>query len=177
MSELTLQSETSIASDLLAGVKRHLVISGTDEDTRLTQLINSVVKFIQEQTDRDLMQTTWLETMPRFPDVIYLKRNPVQSITSIKYYTNDVLTTWDSSNYRLVNPTSKAARIEDVNGWVGHDSRVDAIQVEYVTGKSTLPDNDVHLINLLCGLWNESREGWSMGKQIHFGIEALLEQV
>ena len=106
----------AIAPITLTEVKDWLRIDSSDEDSILKNLIGAVTAYAETYTRRAFITQTWkMETedfprdsdsyVPGYPrlsgrDFIRLPRQPVQSISSIKYYDNaDTLQTFASSNY------------------------------------------------------------------------------
>lgn len=59
--------DTSNLPVALADLKAHLSIYGTNDDDRLTALEWSAVDFIERQTNRDLIPTTWTQYSDHFP--------------------------------------------------------------------------------------------------------------
>lgn len=83
-------------------VKAQLKITGTDEDVFLTSLIKTASLFFESFTKQTLITKTY-KTYRTIWDIFQLRRCPLQSIVSIKYYDTDaVLQTLDSSDYYIV---------------------------------------------------------------------------
>ncbi|TPW10146.1 MAG: hypothetical protein FD130_2297, partial [Halothiobacillaceae bacterium] len=88
----------------LQEVKSHCDIDAdnTDRDTDIQAYIDAVRDFWEKQTDRSMLATTWRLYLDEFPYEIELCRCPVQSVTSVKYYSSaGVLTTLDPSDYQV----------------------------------------------------------------------------
>ena len=105
----------------LTNVKAWLKIPSTlsADDTLLTYLIKAATGYFEKITGRDLITKTYKTYLDSFPIInglsyysgvssllpqyrdngIILRRTPLGAITSIKYYLDGVLTTWDDSNY------------------------------------------------------------------------------
>lgn len=112
---------TSTLAVSLTNVKEWLKIpsSLSVDNNLITALILAATSYFEKITGRDLITKTYkcyLDNFPRINSIsfysgvsniipqfqdngIYLKKSPLQSITSIQYYKDGVLTTWDSSNY------------------------------------------------------------------------------
>jgi hypothetical protein len=113
---------------------------------------------------------------------IDLLRGPVQSITSIQYYDpSNVLQTYSSANYALVQPSFFPGRVEPIVFWPVSYPRPDAVQIQFVTGMTTPPANILHALKLICGQWYAARENISYGPGTVMGntgcaVDALLDQ-
>lgn len=110
-----------------------------DDDTvngRVDRLILQATEMVERDARRCLLTQTWQMFLDRFPcDAIELRKVPVASLSSIKYYTSEVLTTWASGNYHS-DLVSEPARIEPISGtsWPTTDIRPNAVQIEWVSG-------------------------------------------
>lgn len=109
----------------LTEVKTYLRIDGTDYDNILTPLITTARQLAEKITGRDMINKTWKTYLDYFAFGAYpssytnivlnsygffesgyaieLAKSKLQSITSIKYLVDDVLTVYDSSNYYITN--------------------------------------------------------------------------
>jgi hypothetical protein len=106
---------------------------------------------------------------------ISLKRGPLTSVVSVKYYdTTNTLQTMSSSDYTYVNYAYQPGRVEPVNFWPIAYPRPDAVTIQFVTGFSgawasgsgaagAVPPNVIHAIKLLVGQWWVMRESAMMG--------------
>lgn len=91
----------------LSRVKEFLRIEHNDEDTTLNGLIQTATNICERYLSRSLITQTWtmfVDTYPARLDWIPLSYGPIQSITSIKSYTEaDTIITNDTSTYFLAN--------------------------------------------------------------------------
>lgn len=74
--------------------------------------------------------------MDEFPDVIYLEKSPITSVSYIKYYnSSNTLTTMDSSDY-VVDTYSEPGRIEIAYGqsWPDTYTRPSAVNIRFIAG-------------------------------------------
>lgn len=114
----------------------------TDDDlinARVDRHILQAIEMVERDSRRCLLTQTWQMFLDRFPcDAIELRKVPVASLSSVKYYTDSVLTTWAASNY-YTDLVSEPARIEPVIGtsWPTADIRPNAVQIEWVAGVAT----------------------------------------
>lgn len=121
----------------LAEVKTYLRIDGTDFDNILTPLIKTVRQLAEKITGRDFIDKTWKTYLDCFPsNEIEILKSKLQSITSIKYYKDSVLETFDSSKYYITNSEHYASIYlvdgQDYPG--GLDNRKQAVEILFVSG-------------------------------------------
>lgn len=148
----------------LADAKTYLRIdsSNTSEDTLITNLIYSATTYFELVTGRDLINKTYACYPDNFPNsgngyyaLVYnpywppnspikLKKSRVQSITSIQYYRDGVLTTFSSANYYVTKEADNFPSIYLVNdaNWPNDvDNRAQAVVITFVAGYGASSDN------------------------------------
>jgi uncharacterized phiE125 gp8 family phage protein len=130
----------------LEEVEAHLRIPADSEDTYITFLINTVRYFFENYTNRTLINTTYKGFLDAFSGEYYdcdcdesgtlIRKSKVSSITSIKYYTDDVLTVWADTNYYLTdsNTYPKVLLTEDGAYPTSTDDIEQAIEIIFVAG-------------------------------------------
>lgn len=145
-------------------VKAHLKISGTDYDSQLLGLIEVVTQYAEKATGRDLINKTYkgyadsfsllLDSLIKtgyYPtncqDGIQIRKSKLQSITSIQYYLDGVLTTLSSADYYFTDSTDYSS-IYLVEGktWPTADNRKQAVIITFVAGYG---DDDCNIPKLL----------------------------
>jgi uncharacterized phiE125 gp8 family phage protein len=136
----------------LADVKSHLRAEDyTDHDDLITTYIEAAAKTIEQRANLMLKAQTWTLYLEQseVSDRIKFYKWPVTSISSIKYYDSDnSLQTMDSSNYTTIitlRPTEII--IEDLPSVY---DRSDAMQIEFVGGFTTVPDDIILAIKQRC---------------------------
>ena len=83
----------------------------TDDDSLITSLVKTAREYCENVQNRSYITQTIKLTLDDFPDVIYVPRPPLISVTSIKYIdVNGVQQTLNSSVYK-VDTESEPARI------------------------------------------------------------------
>jgi uncharacterized phiE125 gp8 family phage protein len=91
----------------LKEVKAYLKIDGDDLDNDLDLFIDTVTRKAEQITGRDLLIKTYKGYLDCFPCSssigIQIQKSKLQSITSIQYLVDGVLTTFDSSNYYITD--------------------------------------------------------------------------
>lgn len=129
---------TAPATDVLtlAEAKAQLRISTSGDDTLITSLNTAAGNLIEKRCRRAFVTQTLTLTLPDWPgDGIELPRPPLQSVTHVKYYTGDTLTTLSSSTYHVETaPAPGRVTLKDGQSWPSIDTRPDAIEIQYVAG-------------------------------------------
>jgi uncharacterized phiE125 gp8 family phage protein len=138
--------ETPAVSSALSldEVKEHLKITDDDRNDYLFSLIKVVTDQAEQITGRDLMNKTYKGFLDCFPACstrsIQIRRSKLQSITSIQYYVDTVLTTFDANKYYITetgNGFSTMNLFEDESWPTGVDKRRQAIVITFVAGYGT----------------------------------------
>lgn len=144
-------------------------VAGTNNDATLLGCLNSATKWVQNQTCRQLMVATWLQTCNAWPDAdedgyysIKLDLKPLSSITSVKYYdTNGTQQTVSSGDYWGITTSVRPTLTfnPDEFDWPSlQDARPDPIEIRFVAGyasASAVPDDLKRAIQLLTRYWYE----------------------
>lgn len=130
----------------LDDVKQHLRITGTADDALLTMYIEAATEYAENYTKRDLITRTYETFRDFFPACsgegyykntlsLEIKRSRLQSIESIEYFYNGVLTLLDSSKYynTLENDYSEIMPVEG-GIWPNVDKRLQAIKITFKAG-------------------------------------------
>lgn len=161
-----------------AEAKTHLRVDVSTEDTYIDTLVSAARQWCEKYTNRALITQTITETFDTFPatgESLILTVGKVASVTSLKYYTGGVLTTWNAANY-IVDVQGEQSRISEALDitWPDIDDRVNAVEVIYVVGTSSgsVPAAIKHAILLLVGSMYENRE--DTVKKYPSAIEMLL---
>lgn len=127
-----------------------LDVSDTSQDTYLTGLIKTVTSYAESSMRRDIINKTYTAHINSFPSYssqgIELQRGKLQSITSVKYYIDTVLTTLSSATYYTTTSENYGSiYLVDGNSWPTADTRQQSVQIEFVAGfgatATTVPDD------------------------------------
>lgn len=144
----------------LADVKTSLKVpsSITADDNLITALIKVAASSFEKATGRDLINKTYKTYLDAFPcgnslyyysgisslslnyndNGIKLRKSKLQSITSIKYYIDGVLTTWDASNYYFTDlPDYASIYLVENKTFPVIDTRKQAVEIIFVVGYGT----------------------------------------
>jgi uncharacterized phiE125 gp8 family phage protein len=136
----------------LSDVKAHLRITFNQEDAYITNLIKTATQRFEGITGIDLITKEYKTFLDNFPlyynhfgnyEPIKIKRSKLQSIVSIKYYLNEVLTTFASSNYYFTesNNYSEIFLYETKEYPDEIDNRANAVVINFTSGFGTSEAN------------------------------------
>lgn len=133
------ESPTVVTEDFLTLVKTQLRISPDDttEDAYLGLLINVAYKYAEKYTRRTLLTTQYLTYRDDFNVCCFeLRRSPFQSLQSIKYLLDGVLTTLPSTDYYNTIESFYARVLRAPHKEWPHriECRQQAIQIEFTAG-------------------------------------------
>lgn len=108
-----------------------------DLDAELLRYINAAVPAAERFVRRDFITRTYLTYRDRFAADIEIRRNPFQSVVSIKYYKSGVLVTVEPTTYyNTVEPDgySKICLVEGQSWPTDVDVRHQAVQISFKCG-------------------------------------------
>lgn len=124
----------------LAEAKAHLRVTHGDEDSLIESLIKAARQEAENRYKVSFITQTWKLLLDNWPasGVIELRRGPVSSVSSVKYYNTDgVLTTLVSGTDYQKDLASRPARVvcEPDKTWPSLETdRLNAVEVIYVAG-------------------------------------------
>jgi uncharacterized phiE125 gp8 family phage protein len=165
MSSYQITSQPATEPISTAEAKAHLRVDFADEDTYIDTLIATARKYCEQYTNRVFITQTWRQNEDCFTNPIYLKVNPVQSLTSLKYYdTNESQQTLtDSSANFQKDFLSDNAKITEglTNAFPSIGDTINPIEIITVCGygaASAVPEDIKHAIKLMVSHLYENRE-------------------
>jgi len=134
-----LNTDAIIEPFTLDYVKDYLRISSTDDDVLIGDLITTARNFGEKYTGRDFINKTYVCYLNNFPfnyTEIEIRKSKLNSITSIEYYKDDVLTTIDSSIYYFTdNDEYSSILVKDGQSWATDaDNRKQAVKITFISG-------------------------------------------
>ena len=145
--------------------KAHLRVSGSDEDSLISNLISAAREEAEKYMNRSIIAQTWQFYCDFFTQLIRLSYGDVNSITSIKYF--------DDTNAEQTLPVnlydsdliSNPARITRAYGasYPSTYERTNAVIIEYIAGFATVPGSVKAAILLTIGHLYENREDVVVG--------------
>lgn len=156
------------------------ILDDNSQDGLILDKILAATQMVESLTRRALMTQTWTLTFDHFPcGDIELRRCPVQSVTHIKYYASDVLTTYTAADYET-DLTSEPARIRPVDGtvWPTVDTQVNGVVVTFVAGwtADTAKTSEVFRLAKMAVLMATTSLYHGCG-QMGMGFDALIQML
>jgi uncharacterized phiE125 gp8 family phage protein len=171
----------------LTEAKAHLRVTGSDEDTVITDLIAAATGMFDGPNGmigKALITQTWTIATSCADGAgrIMLTVPPVASVSSISYYDPDGISqTLDVANYLLIGSDDRKWLEPDMGqAWPTTQRRADAITVTVSSGfgdASDVPDTLRRAILLTIGHWYRTREAvteTSMA-EIPLGVQRLAD--
>lgn len=172
----------------LADAKLHLRVTGSDEDTLITNLIVAARQWCENFQRRTYVTQTlklYLDCFP-FRTQIWLPRPPLQTVTSVVYTDTEGSDTTFATTHYNVDDKAEPGRIVLAYNDVWPTATLqtaNGVTITYVAGygdeASDVPQTVKQAMLLMIGHWYENRETvlvGSIGKQIEFAVESLLWQ-
>ena len=126
----------------LDDIKGHIKsIQGFDDyDSQLLSLIQVVTEYGEKITGRDFINKTYEGFLDHFPRCdwksIQIRKSKLQSINSIQYYVDGVLTTLGSSKYYFTESSNYSTiHLVDGDSWpINTDKRKQAVIITFIAG-------------------------------------------
>ncbi|MEM6851363.1 MAG: head-tail connector protein [Pseudomonadota bacterium] len=122
----------------LTEAKLHLRIDHSDEDSYIAGLIVAARRLAEKRTGRSFITQTWALTMDAFadPDVVELRRGPVQSIDHFRVYdADDAAETVAATAYRLDGEGAYPRLTRrGAASWPRPGRRASGIEIQYRAG-------------------------------------------
>lgn len=163
----------------LPNAKTYLRVDGTEEDNVIFSLITAATGAAQNLTWLQFVNATYKSNLTHMARHIKLWKNPVVSITSIKYYDKDnaqqTLATTDYT-WSTLNGVATIIVKSDIQTY----ERMDAVEIIFVSGfGSSIPPEAISAIWLILGHLYEHREDVVMGNAVTLpmGSEVLLKGI
>jgi uncharacterized phiE125 gp8 family phage protein len=168
----------------LGAARAHLRVDHFDEDAVIASFILAARQHIETITGLALCTTGYTMTLDDFPpgEMITLPREPVQSVTAVRYY-NDAgaLVEWSSSEWEAdLYSLPPRLRPRDGYTWPISKDRLAAVQIEFVAGfggPEMVPQSILQAMRVLVGHFHEHREAVQSGGSavaLPFAVDALL---
>lgn len=195
LQQVTVRSAEMLSRD---DAKEHLRVTHTNDDTYIDSLVKAARGLIESYCNRAFVQKEYNMFLDRFPQKtfsadnhIYIKRSPIVSVESIKYYDGDnVQQTLSASNY-IVDGVGLPSRITPASGlsWPSTLAKENAVEINFYAGLSgsgtapnidisaNVPDEVLHANKLLVSYFYHERAPVSIGRQpfeLPFSVQALL---
>lgn len=120
---------------LLADMKKYLGITNTMSDVLIDELINTCTAWGQDYTAREFTDNTYTLKLDEFDTRLCVRRNPIATITSIKYVVSAALVTVASTVYYLKKGVqqSEILLMPDQSWPTDGDDIEQGIVIEFIT--------------------------------------------
>lgn len=143
VNHITLVTGAAALAVSLDDVKTHLKISGSSEDTYLTQLIQAATEAAEKYTKRDFITKTYKQVQDVFFDTNAVRKSPNVAVLNIKYYdTDNVQQTLSPSLYWAANYSQQLVIFAvDTSYWPSTYSRPQAVEINFTAGYGAASTN------------------------------------
>lgn len=132
----------------LQEAKDHCSVTSNDLDADFTRKIGAATRFIERETNRQLVTASWTLTLPGFPAMgdrmspdgsIRLYRSPVSAITSIYYLNTSGVSTLLASTVYVLDKSDNDPRVKLAadQEWPDTLNQSNAVTIIYVAGYGT----------------------------------------
>ncbi len=120
---------------LLTVAKDFMKVTSSTDDVLIQSMIDACTEWGEKYTGRDFRVKTWTLFIDCFPVRIKLRRDPVESVTTVKHLVSDSLVTVDNTIYYLKKLTQfSEILLVDGKDWPDDtDIREQAIEIEFKT--------------------------------------------
>lgn len=181
----------------LADMKLHLRVDHSTDDALINALISAGRDYVERQTRRPLVNTTYRQTMDYFPEgAIELLRGPAMQIAvggaysyampRIRYYDeNGTLTTltFAAGDFELdLDNNPPRLNLTPLDIWPNTENgKANAVEVDYVAGNGAAAANVPSLlttcIKLLVAHWYENRSAVQpgAGSEVPLAVDSILK--
>lgn len=170
----------------------------TANDAVVTQKLTEAVNYVEGQTQRCFIQSTWLQTFDDWPPgPIKIDLQPLSSVSHVKYYDVDGTLQTVSSSLYWTDTNSKPPRIvfkPDFTWPAVEVGRPSAVQVTFVAGyanAAAVPAMAKAAIKMLAAYWLERPEAASVdgtasasgtasnrnGSEIPYGVMQMINML
>jgi len=143
---VTIVTQPTATPILLGDVKLFLRIDHSEEDGLLSMLLDAATEYVEGDVGQALITQTRLLTLDRFPadwtSWLRIPYPPLSSVSSVSYYYDETLETWDSANYEVDTATTPG-RLRPTCGqtWPVTDDMIGAVRITYVCGYGDAVDD------------------------------------
>ena len=172
-----------------AEAKAQCRIDANTEDSLVADYVSASRAYLEVSSGLALITQTFDLTISGWPadgEGILMPRNPVQSITSVKYYdASNVLQTLSSAYYEIdVTRTPTRIHLADGYEWPDHYDRLSPIVIRFVAGygaaASSVPQPIRQALKLLVGAYYNNREQIMVSPGLTpvvlpMGVESLMQ--
>lgn len=146
----------------LAQAKKQLRIESalTDEDDLIQSYIDAAVVNCQNFIGGHIIPGDMVISYDKFESPVVFEAFPLKTITSVKYFAEDVETTLDATKYSLTKQSEKVFKLRFKEDTPSTDERFDAVTITVACGfpSNTIPKPIIQAIKLQIADMYEIRE-------------------
>jgi len=144
---------------LLPAMKTYLKVTHALDDTLIQEMIDACTKWGEKFTGRDFRAITWQLLLDLFPERILLRRDPVDTITSINHLVSGAPVLVPAADYYLKKNTqnSEILLVENADWPTNTDNREQAITIQFVTKGYVCQDSIISAIKRHVAHWYYNR--------------------
>jgi len=184
MSKVVVVTPPSIEPVTLAEQKHQSYVYHDEDNSLLTSYIKAAREYVEGATGKTCINTTFDMFLDEFPCEIVMPRNPLVSVTSIKYFDLSNAEQTLASNEYDVDGKGIVGRITPAysKAWPSTYDKPNAVVVRFVAGHGTTAADVPELLKLsvkeLAAAKYENREPFITGSivaKLPFSLEAALK--
>lgn len=164
---MTVIVKTARTADILTlgQVKAHLRIDIEDDDEQLARMVEAAITHAERYTGRAIGSQVLTLLLDEWSDCIELPYPPVATVDEVRYLDSaGASQTVDAADYRA-DVNSVPARLTPAYSlsWPAARAVTNAIEVDYTTGYTAVPEEIIQAMLLMIGHWYENREDVVIG--------------
>ena len=151
---------SAVASPVtLTVMKSYLKITTTADDALIQSMIDAATEWGESYTGRDFRAVTWNLLLDRFTNRIELRRDPVDSVTTVKRLVSGSLVTVASSVFYLKKlvQASQILLNEDQEWPDDADNREQVVEITFVTKGYQNQESIIEAIKRTVAFWYRNR--------------------
>jgi len=162
----------------LAVMKSYLKVTATADDKLIQSMIDAATKWGEKYTGRDFRAITWELLLDGFTDRIELRRDPVDSIITVKHLVSASLVTVDAPTYYLkkLTQSSEVLLNEDQEWPTDTDDREQAIEIRFVTTGYQCQDSIIEAVERHVAWWYRNRGDCCNESAKNSGVTIIYDQ-
>jgi len=143
----------------LSAMKSYLKITTTADDLLIQAMIDTATEWGENYTGRDFRAITWDLLLDKFTDRIELRRDPVDSITTVKHLVSGSLVTVPSATYYLKKlAQSSEILLNENKEWpIDTDNREQVIEIRFITEGYQNQESIINAIKRTVAFWYRNR--------------------